>query len=61
MLVSGCLSHGRLCLWGGGLFRRGIHFGEAHVQDVPLQVSHPLLLDGQWPLELCLAEPAKRG
>lgn len=47
---------------GGGLGGRGfapqrVCFGEIHFQDVSLEVPHPLLLDGEGPLELHLAEP----
>lgn len=34
--VLGRLCRRCLCLRGPGLLRRGVHFGEIHLQDVPL-------------------------
>lgn len=42
---------------GRGFAPQGVCFGEIHFQDVSLEVPHPLLLDGEGPLELHLAEP----
>lgn len=36
MLLSGCLCRCCLCLGSLGLLRRGVRFGEIHLQDVPL-------------------------
>lgn len=43
---------------GRGVPPQGVCFGEIHFQDVSLEVSHPLLLDGERALELHLTEPA---
>lgn len=45
-------------LGGRGVPPQGVCFGEIHFQDVSLEVSHPLLLDGEGALELHLTEPA---
>ena len=50
-----------LCLWGLGLLRQRVCFGEVHLHDVPLYMPHPLFLDGEWALEFHFTEPAFEG